>query len=139
VSFVVSARQRFEKKAAAWDERGQPDNLLETSDWALLQLRCWMVSDGAKKENRDKPFIPALDDFVQASGISMEARRSHWFEELLDSRESCKGCVEMYRVDNLTVCTSTNCRSLYCYGCVLNYRVGSFGNRRCDCGGELVG
>jgi hypothetical protein len=133
----MHARQRFEQKAALWDVLGQPDYLLEASTWAMLRLRCWMVSEGAKKENRAKPFISALDDFVQASGVSMEMQRSHWFEKLLNSRESCKRCVEMYRVDTLAVCT--NCRSLYCYGCVLNYRVGSNGNRRCDCGGELVG
>jgi hypothetical protein len=125
----MSAKAVYEEVAAVWDAVGRSDALL-ISGWKLLGLRCWCHSPGGKREG----VSPTLADFLAAS---VQGESTDWVEDLLGDRESCRRCGEVYRVENLQLCTA--CMDTTCYRCASVGPLAANGNPACPCGGELVG
>jgi hypothetical protein len=125
----MSVKDRYEALAAAWQLAGRSSTGL-LSGWELLQLQCWSHSDGAKRQS----FSSTLSDYLNAS---VNAQSADWVEDLCGDRESCRVCGEVYRVENLQLCT--DCLDTYCYRCAAAQTSATNGNPSCSCGGELVG
>lgn len=131
----MSEKLRFEAQAARWDAHGRAPSLLESGDWQLLALRCWLTSDGARKEG----VSPMLAAFVEESAQALQARFPGWYDRLLATRDYCERCGERYLIENLSLCS--RCLRTYCYHCT-DFPSGPNGNRFHDCGdagGEIVG
>jgi hypothetical protein len=133
----VSVRTRYEKRAAEWAEQGRPADLLETYVLELFTMRCWLYSDGAKYECAQEDISETFLDFAVDSMNAELARDPYWFDRKMKERSYCEICASRWMYDNLGLCA--DCRALYCIDCVLRYRKGANGNRRCGCGGEIVG
>jgi hypothetical protein len=133
----MSVRTRYEKRAAAWDRAGRPAGLLETSVQELFKMHCWLVSDGAKYECKQEEISEAFLDFAVDSMNAELDRDVYWFDRKMKERGHCEICASRWMHDNLGLCT--DCGALYCIDCVSRYSYHENGNRRCSCGGEIVG
>ena len=126
----MTAREQYQLIAEQWDKDGRPVSALKDG-YSLLALRCWTYSQGAKAEG----ISDVIQAFVRASE---DAQKDDWLDAYLSDRESCRGCGESYRFENVSICTA--CRSMYCYRCSGNYGRAPNGNPACQCGkGEVVG
>lgn len=126
----MSTRERYESHAEQWNASGQPASAL-WGGYSLIALRCWSYSDGAKAEG----FSETLQAFIRASE---QAQNKNWLDAYFDDRESCRGCGESFRFENVSLCTA--CSRTYCYRCKGEGGLAANGNSACPCGnGELVG
>lgn len=121
--------RRFEALAEQWDAGGRPAALL-LQGYSLIALQCWIGSGGGKAEGVSE----TLRQFAKAADA---AQPDGWIDHYLSDRESCHGCGERYRFENVQLCT--HCSRTYCYRCAANQPLGANGNSTCACGGELVG
>jgi len=126
----MTAREKYQRIAEQWDRDGRPVSALE-GGYALITLRSWTYSEGAKAEG----ISDMIRAFVRASE---DAQHRDWLDAYFSDQESCRGCGESYRFENVSICTA--CGSKYCYRCKGNYGRAHNGNLACQCGsGELVG
>ena len=125
----MGAKISFESRAAEWDSKERPPNLL-IDGLRLMALRCWIHTVGGKSDG--------VSETLNAFRLASEAAQpAGWYDRLLSERSSCQKCGESYHVENLSVCT--DCLSKYCPGCANGRAATANGNRGCGCGGELVG
>lgn len=124
-----TAKERFEAFAAEWIASGRRKDLLSGYN-ELMTIRCWVYSDGGKKQGASD----ALREFITAGE---QAKEPDWLDRVMGERETCRACGESYRSENLAVCT--HCARKYCYSCNGQNGKAANGNAACQCGGELVG
>lgn len=122
----------YRRLADRWRACGrQPQRLLD-QPFALLALRCWLVSTGADCADRSH----AIGEFALASLEAQEAAHPGWYEAMLRERAACDRCGETYRLENHLLCTG--CLGSWCPGCAGD--VGGIGTAAVHhCGGDLVG
>jgi hypothetical protein len=125
----MSVHDRFEALAHEWHANGRPSTLL-VEGYALIALRCWTCSDGARVDG----VSDTVRDFVRASE---EALPGDWLDTCWSERESCGRCGETYRLENIMLCT--DCAGTYCHKCGSGQPRAANGNYSCICSGELVG
>jgi len=125
----MSAHTRFEALAAEWHALGWPASSL-IEGYESIALRCWAYSDGAKNDGVSEH----LKAFIRACEAALPV---DWLDHYLSDRESCRGCGERYRFENLSLCT--DCSRRVCYKCRGGASRAPNGNSACECGGELVG
>jgi hypothetical protein len=103
----LTAKAQFESRAADWERQGRRDALL-LEGWRLMALRCWSWSAGGEREG--------MSEVLRAFMTASESRQDEdWLDDLLDDRDSCRGCGRGFRVENLMACTS--CLDTYCHAC----------------------
>jgi len=124
-------------RAAAWHEAGRPADLLETSVRQLVNMRLWLYSDGAKYENKQHEISETFLDFVVDSANAELARDPYWLDRKMKERDYCERCASSWLNSNLSLCT--DCYAAFCMDCSGLRDYHENGNRRCSCGGELVG
>jgi hypothetical protein len=126
----MTAKERYEARAQQWAADGRTAKGL-SDGYALIALRSWAWSAGAKSEG----VSDLLQEFIRASEA---VQRSNWLDAYFDDRESCSGCGESYRFENVAQCTA--CSRMHCYKCSSGLVRAANGNTACSCGnGELVG
>lgn len=125
----MNARQRFESQAERWDAAGRPAAQL-ADGYALIALRCWSWSAGAKRDGASL----LLQAYRRASE---QAQPGDWLDAWFDDRETCRGCGESFRFENVALCT--HCHGTWCHRCAAGHPKAANGNAGCPCGGELVG
>lgn len=126
----MPAREQFDALARAWLAAGRPaQRLLDGYD--LIALRCWSWSRGAKAEG--------VGAEIEAFRRACEAAQpDNWLDAYLSERETCAGCGESWRFENVGLCT--HCHRRWCYRCGANHPAAANGNPGCSCGqGEVVG
>jgi hypothetical protein len=126
------SKRSFQRLADHWDGAGRPASHLVTDPLRLLALRCWIASDGARKEGVSARIQALADESEKA----MRTAQPDWFDDLLATKSYCTGCGERYSVENLSICTA--CLDERCYWCSKQGEATN-GNRACSCGGEYVG
>lgn len=126
----MTAREQYQLIAEEWDKNGRPTASLK-GGYSLIVLRCWTCSEGAKAEG----ISDIIRMYVRASE---DAQSRDWLDAYFSDQETCKGCGESYRFENVSICTA--CHSKYCYRCSGNFGRAHNGNSACQCGnGEIVG
>ncbi len=126
------SRETYLGMAKLWDMGGRTETRLQTEDWRLMALCCWLGSDGVRREGDNE----LIRQFCQASRALRERQRPNWFDRLLAQRETCERCHASYRVENLALCTL--CVLPFCHQCLPTARARN-GNPVHACGGEVVG
>lgn len=123
----MSVRERFEAQATAWHDEGRTPRGVMLPTFHLLAVYCWLVSEGARWEDQQKPISKRLHTFIRRA---REARSPDWYDNLMADRSECHLFHERYTaMANLFICT--NCHYLYCFDCFEGFTEGSNGNRRC--------
>ena len=125
----MTPKARYEQLAADWAARGRPGSAV-LRGWPLLGLWCWSHSPGGKADGQSPVLAAFIQEAVRIAG-------EDWIEDLCSERESCRVCGEVYRAENLRLCT--DCMDTYCYRCAAAQPAAANGNVTCGCGGELVG
>jgi hypothetical protein len=128
---MIYAKQELKKRAAEWDEQGRPDDLLLKDRLKILAASCWKSSKPAQKEGVD----PLVKEYIAESLKPRDGKP--WYDRLLNENGRCQTCFTGYRLENLHICA--NCLATYCYRCVYDGGWHETGNRKCHCGGEIVG
>ncbi|MFV9504092.1 MAG: hypothetical protein AB4911_05945 [Oscillochloridaceae bacterium umkhey_bin13] len=120
-------RPTLEAQANTWEQHGRPVSEL-LKGWTLMVASCWSYSPGARNE----PPNELAQAFLAAS-----RNANPGYDEIYNERDTCRGCGERYRIENLGICT--RCSALWCYRCQPGDGQHPNGNSACACGGEVVG
>src|SRR4051812_22646060 len=95
---IMTAGEKYQRIAEQWDRDGRPASALE-GGYPLITLRSWTYSEGAKAEG----ISDIIRAFVRASE---DAQHRDWLDAYFSDQESCRGCGESYRFENVSICTA---------------------------------
>ncbi|MEG3925632.1 MULTISPECIES: hypothetical protein [unclassified Microcoleus] len=118
---MATFRERFETRMTQWLNNEKSDTEVFPLDYDRVRAYLWSSVEARKTEE-------ASSNITLFGGANYRALGSDNYNNMLRKRECCTGCVETYKLENLSMCVE--CDRVYCYRCA---------DSSCYCGGELVG